>query len=137
MLNYAQGKKNWPDHAERKLEDFMVKNTFFNYRSTKDESCQKMDRILQELQSLFDTTDWDKQVHLEKLKEKVCNKIHRIRARRDALAEFRNVLRRLPPEAHEEAVRAMVEAVGKERVSAGLAEMEEMNWLDFDTFGEA
>ena len=101
----------------------MVNNTFFSYKSTKNDSRQKLDRVVRELQNLFDPADWDEQIHFDKLKEKVCTKIHRIRAKRNRLPKFLKDLEKLPNEAYPEAVRKMVKVFGKEKVSAGLAEV--------------
>lgn len=111
----------------------MDANNFFHYKSTQTDSCRMMDQAVSELQALFDDAGWDESIHPEKLKVKVCNKMHRIRAKKNALAEFYGILRKLPTEAREEAVRAMVGEFGKEMVRAGL---DETDWMDLNFLGD-
>ena len=113
----------------------MVANNFYHYKSTRNDSCQKMDRIVHELRSLFDSQGWDERIHPEKLKEKVCNKIHRIRARRgDALAKLRTFLQTLPKDVYPAATQVMLEVFGEDTVRAGL---DELNWFDYDGVNQA
>ena len=106
------------------LQDFMILNNFYHYKSTSHDSCHKLDRVTEELRHLFDTQGWDESIHLERLKEKVCNKIHRIRAKiereNSLLAQLRSILETLPNEAYEEATRVFIEVVGQDTVTAGL-----------------
>ncbi|MCJ1233433.1 hypothetical protein MMC14_001390 [Varicellaria rhodocarpa] len=81
-ISWLEQKKAWPDHLKAALRDYMLTHQFFNYKSTQHDSCMKLDGISQQLQCLFDQTDWDISIHPAKLKEKVCRQIHKIRATR-------------------------------------------------------
>ena len=118
----------------------MLAHQFFNFRSTQHESCVKLDGAVQQLQALFDQTSWDTSIHSTKLKEKVCNQIHKIRAEieedsKDPILEFRIVLHKLPAKSHPEAVRVMLEILGRDAVSAGLDEFDLLNFDEAGQFG--
>ena len=111
------------------LRNFMVANDFFNYRGSKDDDCQKMDRILNSLCTLFERDGWNDN-HRELLKTKVRNKMARIRKQRasDPLAEFRSVLSKLPNDVRKDAVSAVIEAFGETTVRAALQDQDSFNW---------
>ena len=132
-----QHRKAWPDHLKSTLRDYMVDNQFFNYKSTHHGSCVKLDTCVQHLQTFFDQTSWDASIHPVKLKEKVCHQIHKIRAEvekeaKDPVHELRNILHKISIERHPEAMRVVLDTLGKDIVRAGLDEHE---WLNFDEAG--
>ena len=106
------------------LQDFMITNNFYHYKSTSRDSCLKLDRVTEELRNLFDTQGWDENIHLERLKEKVQNKIHRIRTKIERentlLSQLRNLVQVLPKEVHEDATRIFIEGIGQDIVFAAL-----------------
>lgn len=105
------------------LKVFMDDNNFLHHYQTKEESNQKLNTITQNLRGLFEQSNW-KAEHTEKLKEKVRNKMHRIRpqierthlnALRDDLQPFKEAFEKLPSHIHEEAFRAFVFHIGKDK----------------------
>lgn len=102
----------------------MEDNDFLHHHRTKEESSQKLHAVTQNLRGLFEQDNW-KPEHTERLKEKVRNKMHRIRlqiektrlnAFRDDFQPFKEALEILPLHTHEKAFRAFVSHIGKDKV---------------------
>ncbi|KAL9039602.1 MAG: hypothetical protein Q9214_004811 [Letrouitia sp. 1 TL-2023] len=122
-VKWLEGRKNWPEQLERMLKKFMDDNDFLHHHQTKEESNQKLNAVAQKLRELFEQYNW-KPEHDEKLKEKIRNKMHRIRpqiektrsdALRDDLQPFKEAVEKLPLHIHEEAFRTFVFHIGKDK----------------------
>lgn len=104
----------------------MVQNRFYNYYKTKHASCVLLDTITVHLSGLFNPLEWNRNIHEQKLKNKVINKIHRIRHQlaRGAVDDFRRALAGVAPQDYEKIMHAMFEVVGPARAKAYLAAMD-------------
>ncbi|KAL9613475.1 MAG: hypothetical protein Q9167_001971 [Letrouitia subvulpina] len=121
-VKWLEGRKNWPEQLERRLTKFMDENDFLHHRQTKEESNQKLNAVTQILRGFFEQTNW-KAEYDEKLKQKIRNKMHRIRPQikrmrldttRDGLASFKEAYVKLPPHVYQEALRAFAFHIGKD-----------------------
>ncbi|KAI4163014.1 MAG: hypothetical protein LQ342_003332 [Letrouitia transgressa] len=125
-----RGRKNWPEQAERMLREFMDSNDFLHYYATKEESNQKLNIITRNLRGLF-IGNWEDPKYDDLLKDKVRNKMHRIRpqiqkARSDTHETFKDnfekALAKIPPQVHEEAINAVIRHIGgKEKATKMLS----------------
>lgn len=111
----------------------MDSNDFLHYHATKEESNQKLNIITRNLRGLF-IGNWKGPKYDDLLKDKVRNKMHRIRPQiqkarsdthktfKDDLEMFEKALAKLPPQIHEEAFNAVVRHIGgKEQVTRMLS----------------
>ena len=93
----------------------MVDHDFYHYQKTKDDSKQHLNVIMDELRMLFDPKKWDEGIHTRLLKEKVLNKIPRIRDKRNPLARLKKVFQRLHSDHYEDALEFMAATIGEDR----------------------
>ena len=110
------------------LKEFMVEHNFYHYYKTKDKSKNLLEAIVNKLGELFDPSEWDPDTHKKKLKDKVINKIHRIRhqlAARGAVDDLRTALGKVVPEDHDEILQAVFDVVGLAKAKAFLTAREQ------------
>ena len=98
----------------------MEANNFWSYSMRKETDCRLLEDITSELSGSFDQDMWRDEDHREKLKEKIKNKMHRLRKERDCLQGLRKALSRIPEEQSDEALRIVIAAFSSEKVEAAL-----------------
>ena len=89
----------------------MAENEFYHYYKTKDESKRHLEAMVTELRQLFDPNEFDEAIHVALLKDKVLNKMHRIRDKKNPLAGLKKVLQRLHRDHYEAALEYVLDTL--------------------------
>ena len=120
-----QSKQKWPECADLKIERYMADHDFYHYQETKDDSKRHLQAIMDELRPLFNSDEWkeNESVHVENLKRKVVNKIHRVRDKRNPLAGIKKAFKRLSTDRHEDAFEFLAVELGLGRAQSILNDL--------------
>jgi len=121
-IQWLDAKQNWPENAERMLTEFMVHHHFYNYNKTKAASNINLNTITANLSELFDPLEWVHDTHEKKLKNKVINKIHRIRRQHlpRGTIDFRIAFAKVVSDDYDEILQIVFDKVGLAKMKAFL-----------------
>ena len=112
---------------EHQLRTFMIEHDFMHCSKRKDRDQTLLNQITTELKAWFDPSDWQDAVHGALLKEKVCNKMHRIRSQlssQDPIRKLQDGLEGLQEDDYERALHLVFSTIGRGKVQAALATMQ-------------
>lgn len=123
QLSRTQKPQKWNDHMEEQLKDFMIEHDFMRCSKKKGRDQTLLGQISNDLRAWFDPTDWRDEVHEPALREKVLNKMHRIRndlANQDSIRKLEDALENLLEQDYEKALHLVISRVGPETAQTAL-----------------
>lgn len=98
----------------------MEVNNFWRFSKRKETDCRLLEDITRELSSSFDQDEWRDEQHRDKLKDKILNKMHRLRKKQNCLQQLERALSCIPEEESDRAFCIVITALGRRKLRAAL-----------------